>query len=339
MNIEIITTPNETLKETGFGGLDSCRSVLNSIQKMGHDSRLSSCRSLADLECVLKRKPDLVLLAVKYIPIEKGENIWLSEYFADRAIAYAGSSRDILQFDSDKILAKLHLQGKGISTAVFFTASVGEFQQDDDLPLKYPLFLKPSGAANGNGIDEESFVSSFEEFERKISSLQESYGQPTLAEEFLTGKEYTVAMITSKCGELLDSAVEVVPPKSNRDHRILSGNVKMQNTEVLKKITDKKIKREVRKMAFEVFIGLGIEGFARIDIKSNADGECFFMEVNLVPGMSFGSSYFPEACRIDRGLSYDQIVSHMVEYCLSKKLKTMQPNNLLPVHQENWMLT
>ena len=139
-------------------------------------------------------------------------------------------------------------------------------------------------------------------------------------------------MITSKCGELFDSAVEVVPPKSNRGHRILSGNVKAQNTEVLKKITDKKIKSGIRKIAFEVFISLGIEGFARIDIKTNADGKCFFMEANLVPGMSSGSSYFPEACRIDRGLSYDQTISHIVEYCLSKKLKTMQRNHPFLVH-------
>lgn len=339
MNIEIITTPNETLKETGFGGLNACQSVLSSIEKMGHNGRLISCESLTDLERVLKRKPDLVLLAVKYISTEKGDNIWLSEYFENHTVAYSGSSKGTLQFDSDKILAKLHLREKNISTAVFFTASVGQFQRDEDLPLSYPLFLKPTGAANGNGVDEESLVRSFAEFESKTLSLQESYGSPILAEEFLAGKEYTVAMITTQSGELLDAAIEIVPPKSKRDHRILSGNIKAENTEDLKKITDKKIRCEVRKMAFEVFVGLGIEGFARIDIKANADGKCFFMEVNLVPGMTAGSSYFPEACRIDRDLSYDQTVSHMVDYCLSKELRSMQHTHRFPVHQEDFLLS
>ena len=32
MNIEIITTPTETLHETGFGNYSSCQNVLNSIQ-------------------------------------------------------------------------------------------------------------------------------------------------------------------------------------------------------------------------------------------------------------------------------------------------------------------
>ncbi|WP_370978610.1 D-alanine--D-alanine ligase [Agaribacterium sp. ZY112] len=339
MNIEIITAPNETLKETGFGSLNTCQNVLSSIQKMGHNGRIVSCESLADLERVIKRKPDLVLLAVKYIPMEKGDNIWLSEYFENHAIAYSGSSKDILQFDSDKILAKLHLREKNISTAAFFTASVGQFQRDEALPLNYPLFLKPNGAANGNGIDEASFVQSFEEFESKTLSLQKSYGQPILAEELLTGKEYTVAMITTQSGELLDAAIEIVPPKSNRDLRILSGNIKTKNIEVLKIISDIKVRNKVRKIASEVFIGLGIEGFARIDIKSNADGRCFFMEVNLVPGMTAGSSYFPEACRMDRGLSYDQTVAHMVNYCLGKELKAMQRTHLFSYHQGDLALT
>lgn len=339
MNIEIITTPTNTLHETGFGSYSACQNVFNSIQKMGHNSRLASCESLADLERVLKRKPDLVLLAVKYIPMKNSDNIWLSEYFEKHDIAYSGSSKDTLQFDSDKILAKLHLREKNVSTADFFTASVGQFKRDEDLPLSYPLFLKPSGAANGNGIDEESLVRSFEEFESKTFSLQESYGPSILVEEFLTGKEYTVAMITTQSGELLDAAIEIVPPTSNRDHRILSGKIKTQNSETLKKITNIKISKEIRKMASEVFIGLGVEGFARIDIKSNADGKCFFMEINLVPGMTAGSSYFPEAFRIDRGLSYDQTVSHMINYCLSKELRAMQRTHRFPVHQGNLALS
>lgn len=330
MNIEIITTPNETLKETGFGGLNACRSVLSAIQKMGHDGRIASCESFADLERVVKRKPDLVLLAVKYIPMPGGDDIWLTEYFENHAIAYSGSSKNTLQFDSDKVLAKLHLREKNISTAAFFTPSAGQYQRDQDLPINFPLFLKPNGAANGNGIDEESLVRSFEEFESKTFSLQQSYGLPILAEELLTGREYTVAMMTTQSGELLDAAIEIVPPKSNRDIRILSGRIKTKNIETLEKITDIKLRNEVRKMAFEVFVGLGIEGFARIDIKSNADGKCFFMEVNLVPGMTDGSSYFPEACRMDRGMSYDQTVAHMVNYCLSKELKSTQRTLSLP---------
>jgi len=335
MNIEIITTPNSALNETGFGNFNSCQNVLSSIEKMNHNSRISSCKSLIDLEQVLERKPDLVVLAVKYILIENDKKIWLSEYFKGHNIPYTGSTKSTIMFDSDKVLAKQHLRKKGVSTASFFTAFEGEFKSDKDLELSYPLFLKPINAANSNGIDDNSYVSSFDEFEQKVSSVKKSFGQSTLAEEYLSGKEYTVAMLTTKGGDILMSAIEVVPPVSTQGRRILSTNIKTNDTEILKKITDKKINHDVRKLAFEVFVNIGVEGFARIDIKSNGSGKLFFMEVNLVPGMTLGSSYFPEAFRIDMGLAYDQTIAHIIDYCLFKELKVVQQYAQLVLIQQD----
>ena len=119
VNIEIITTPNEELKESGFGSLKSCNNVLQYIIKMGHNIKLNICTKINDLNAIVKRKPDLVILAVKYLSFEneKENNIWLSEYFDKYNINYTGSSMEVLKFDSDKVLAKLHLQNKGIKTA------------------------------------------------------------------------------------------------------------------------------------------------------------------------------------------------------------------------------
>ena len=83
MKIEIVTTPNTALKETGFGTLKACQSVFASVKKLGYDVRLSVCKSLEDLELVVSRKPDFVILAVKYIPVENGraEAFACAKYF------------------------------------------------------------------------------------------------------------------------------------------------------------------------------------------------------------------------------------------------------------------
>ncbi|MCW8888749.1 MAG: D-alanine--D-alanine ligase, partial [Gammaproteobacteria bacterium] len=96
MNIEIITTPNDQLKESGFGSLKACKSVLYSIQNMGHNVTLTVCETINDLEEVVKRAPDLAVLAVKYLSNENEDDIWLSEYFSQQGINYTGSSRDVL---------------------------------------------------------------------------------------------------------------------------------------------------------------------------------------------------------------------------------------------------
>ncbi len=36
MNIEIVTVDNSELKETGFGAIGACNSVLASVRKLGH---------------------------------------------------------------------------------------------------------------------------------------------------------------------------------------------------------------------------------------------------------------------------------------------------------------
>jgi D-alanine-D-alanine ligase len=313
MKIEIITTPNKELKETGFGTLDACNSVLYAVKKMGYTVKLTVCTSLKDLEDVVQRKPDLVILAVKYIVIENEKDIWLSEYFDKNNINFLGSSRETLKFDSDKVLAKSYLKERGINTANYFTAIPGEYKGDSDLPLQYPLFLKPLDAANGNGIDDLSLVNNFSEFESKVSFLYEMFELPVLVEEYLDGPEFTVAVIKTIAGDLLVSALEIVPPVSKNGLRILGEKAKKEDTEELKKTEDTFLMDRVKNLAINVFIDLGVRDFGRIDIKMNKHGHCFFMEANLVPGMTQGSSYFPKAFEIAHGLDYDQVIGLMVE--------------------------
>lgn len=318
MKIEIITTPNEELKETGFGTLKACQNVLDSINKLGHDVKLNVCRSLEDLALIVNRQPDLVILAVKYISINNGRDVWLSEYFAAHEINYSGSPREVLRFDSDKVLAKSHLIKKGLKTANYFTAIPGQYKCEADLPVAFPLFLKPLDAANGNGIDDLSLVTNFAEFETKMSSLYAAFNMPVLAEEYLDGQEFSVAIIKTEGSKLIVSAVEIVPPQSTKGLRILGEKVKKEDSEEIKQIDDQIMLNKVKKLAVDAYTRLGIWDFGQIDIKTNKRGHCYFMEANLVPGMTSGTSYFPRACEIENGLSYDEVIQLIVEKGISR---------------------
>ncbi len=326
MHIEIITTPNEALKESGFGSLKACNSVLDAVQRMGHSVRLNVCQTKNDLDEVVKRKPELVILAVKYIPVTYKDDIWLSEFFADHSINFTGSSREVLKFDSNKVLAKTHLANRGIRTANYFIAIPGQYKTESDLPVAFPLFLKPLDAANGNGIDDLSFVTNFTEYESKIASLYASFNQPVLAEEYLDDREFTVAVIKTPDEKLIVSAVEAIPPTSTNGLRILGAQAKKDDSEKLVKIKYDDIKSRVTTLAIDAFNALGVRDFGRIDIKTNKSGECFFMEANLVPGMTYGSSYFPEACDIANEFAYDKVVELLLAGGLARASSTIPPN-------------
>ena len=326
MNIEIITTPNKELKESGFGGLTACNSVLEAVIKMGHNVVLNICKTKDDLLNTVMRKPDLVILAVKYIALENEDDIYLSQYFDTYKINYTGSPKKVLKFDSNKVLAKTHLRNRGIKTPNHFTAIPGQYRSQDQLPIAFPLFLKPVDAANGNGIDDLSFVTTFEQFESKVLSLHDEFALPILVEEYLEGDEYTVSVIQINDGRLLMSHIEIIPPSSTNGLRILGHKAKTDNSEKIKKIRDNILKVKLTKMATDVFYGLGIRDYARIDIKTNQAGECYFMEVNLVPGMTEGSSYFPISCEIDHKLLYSDVITLMLSQGLSR-IPTLEPIN------------
>jgi len=328
MHIEIVTTPNEMLKESGFGTFKACDSISAALQKegRGHSVRVNTCSSKGDLDDIIKRNPELVILAVKYITIKHADDIWLSDYFSQYNINFSGSPRDVLEFDSNKILAKTHLSNKGIKTAKYFIAIPGQYKNESELPISFPLFLKPSDAANGNGIDDLSFVTNFADYESKVASLYELFHQPILIEEYLDGLEYTVAVIKTFDEKLIVSAVEVIPPTSINGLRILGSQAKKDDTEKLIKIKDSDIKRRVTTLAINAFNNLGVRDFGRIDIKANKSGECFFMEANLVPGMTFGSSYFPEACDIAHEFTYDKVIGLMLDGVLTRASLNLPPN-------------
>jgi len=293
---------------------------------MGCDVKLNICKTKEDLENIVKSNPNLVVLAVKYISPQNEDDIWLSEYFLHYGINFTGSLRNVLKFDSNKISAKLYLANKGIKTARYFTAIPEQYRCASELPIKFPLFLKPTDAANGNGIDDLSFVTKFSDFESKVLSLYSTFHLPVLVEEYLDGQEFTVAVINTSSNELIVSPIEIVPPKSKNELRILGHKVKKDDSEELKPIECDEMKNKVRKLAIESFLTLGVRDFGRIDIKANKTGDCFFMEANLVPGMTSGSSYFPKSCEIERGLTYDEVIQLILENGLGRVEPKVPPN-------------
>ncbi len=239
-----------------------------------------------------------------------------------------------MRYDSDKVCAKIRLASIGIKTAKYFTAIPDQFRSEIDLPFSFPLFLKPTDAANGNGVDDMSFVETFGEFEAKVRSLHETYGQPILVEEYLGGREFTVAITKSGIGEIAVSAIEIVPPESSRTLRILGATVKRLDTEVLQAIESHNI-RSVEELAIASFLGLGARGFGRIDVKMDNVGQCYFMEANLVPGMNQRTSYFPRAFGIANEIPYDDVIQLMLDECFSRCATKQKSNTTLKLNSAN----
>jgi D-alanine-D-alanine ligase len=318
--IDVVTTETAGMRESGFGSVDTCRSIADILGNEHAGVRFSVVTSKSDLQEIVDRRPDLVILCVKYIFDDFcGEVVWLSDFFDRNDVLHSGSDYKTLDFDSNKSIAKTFLRNKGVATAKFFLARPEQFSADEELPLEYPLFVKPLDAANGNGIDDDSIVRDFPSFEAKTRSVVHNFGRVALVERVLTGREFTVAILGEGSNRSpYAMPVEIIAQPNKHGDRILGAEAKKANREVLQAVHEE-LRSRVAEFALRAFDALGGRDFGRIDIKMDARGVPHFLEANLVPGMTRDSSYFPEACRIDAGLSYRDVVLKILDLTLQRR--------------------
>ena len=95
----------------------------------------------------------------------------------------------------------------------------------------------------------------------------------------------------------------------------------------LKKIEDHVMKKQLIKLAIDVFIDLDIRDFGRIDFITNKNEHCFFMDVDLLIDISKSAGSFTEAFEIEHNLSYESVIELIVEEGLSRVPKIAPLNN------------
>ena len=61
-SIEVIIIPNENLKNTAFGSGKTCEGIYHVIASRYSNTKMTVCKEENDLQAVVDRKPDLVVL-------------------------------------------------------------------------------------------------------------------------------------------------------------------------------------------------------------------------------------------------------------------------------------
>lgn len=93
----------------------------------------------------------------------------------------------------DKTMTKRIWRDKGLPTAAFqeFVTGFEPIQND----LAFPMFVKPACEGTGMGMDASSLVYDELSLRTRVKWVIENYRQPALVEEFLPGREFTVAVM------------------------------------------------------------------------------------------------------------------------------------------------
>jgi D-alanine-D-alanine ligase len=322
-------------------GLKSCNMIQEVLARHYENVGITYVNNEVDLALLIAKKPDLAFLGFKNLPEDGSTDIhpkmvWIPEVLTANGINYTGSTYSAMELDHNKDAAKEVIALDGLLTAPYFTAEVGEYLEDKDLPLSFPLFVKPPQEGGGTGIDEDSIVTDFSGFKRKVQSIRDVFDTPALVETYLAGREFSVALLETEDGQLLSMPIELTTKQDSRGNRILSRKVKSDDTEDVFPVPAGKLRDRLIALAEDSFRALGARDYGRVDIRMDDKNNMYFLEANLIPGVAKHdfTSYFTSACWINLKMSYESMLLSIVELGLSRNLDTIdfipEPSILTP---------
>lgn len=319
-HIEIVHTANAQINTMGY---KSCKLIQSALLKLYTSVEISQVNELFELEQIVSRRPDLVFLGLKRLPREGGfgdesmRSIWLSEYLDQHGIVYTGSSRGAIQLAINKYNAKSLISLAGLPTADYFKAAPGEYLTASQLPLQFPLFVKPISSGGSKGIDADSVVRNFEEFQYKIAAIFERFGTSSLVEQYLEGREFSIALLGGPDGgKLTAMPIEIIPEANVCGDKILGRDVKKADTELVLPVVNSKLRDQLCDLAKNIFETLGARDFGRVDVRMDAHNNPYFLEANLIPGLSGG--YFTRACKFNQNMDYEDMIIRISKLALTR---------------------
>lgn len=163
-----------------------------------------------------------------------------------------------------------------------------------EIPAVFPALAKPNLGDGSLGITQEAVVQSADELRTYLAQLRGTLpGRAVLLQEFLSGPEYTVALVGNvdqdfRVLPILEADYTELPPELPR---ILGYESKWDPTSPYwnqVKFREARIRPEVRGRlagySTRLFTRFGCRDYARFDYRTDAQGEIKLLEVNPNPG-------------------------------------------------------
>lgn len=232
-------------------------------------------------------------------------------------IPYTGSDALTLGICLDKARTKEILSYHKIPNAKFTVAEkLNSFSENG---FSYPLIVKPVNEGSSKGIFSSSFVNDSSELFSEIERVTTEYNQSALIEEFLPGREFTVAIIgNGRDATVLpiieikyeDFPKDVKPLYSYEAKWILDTKDNVFDVFECPAKIDEKLENKIKSTALNTYQILNCKDWSRIDIRLDRNGMPNIIEINPLPGIMPDpneNSSFPKAARA-AGMDYNQMI-------------------------------
>ncbi|MET1254041.1 D-alanine--D-alanine ligase [Aliikangiella maris] len=231
-----------------------------------------------------------------------GEDGVIQGYLKTLDIPFTGSNVSSSAITMNKLYTKQIWQQSNLPTAGYrvvkrnppFTEKEARMLFAKQGPV---LFVKPANEGSSVGM---SKVRTPEELVSAVS-LAHQYDDIALVENFISGKEYTVAILGNR-------ALPSICMQTPREFYDYIAKYESTTTQYFcPSGLSEEDELKIRHLALNAFDAVGCSGWGRVDfIREGDKGDFFLLEINTIPGMT-KSSLVPKAAQA-AGMNFQQLV-------------------------------
>ena len=231
-----------------------------------------------------------------------GEDGKVQAAFDLLGIRYTGTDYLSSAISMSKELAKKVLVPEGIPMPKGVTLHKGH--KIEYVP--FPCVVKPCCGGSSVGV---SIAHNEKEFEEALNEAF-SYEDTVLVEEFVDGREFSVAVLDGKALPV----IEIEPLEGFYDYKnkYKAGSTK----ETCPANIPEDIASQMQFWAEKCCQAAGVTTYARVDELLDKNNNIFCLEINTLPGMTDTSLIPQEAAVV--GISYDELTEKIIEISLAK---------------------
>lgn len=306
-------------------GIRAIRRIVNALRAGGHQAiAMESDKDLIDkleefMPRVLKGERPGMAFNLSYGIQGQARYTHVPGILEMVGIPYVGSGPLAHSLALDKVVAKMIFVQNGLPTPEFAVLQTAE----SPLPeLEYPLIVKPKNEAVSMGI---RIVNDDAELREASLAIFEQFQQPVLVERYIEGREINVGLLGNNPVEAFEPAELIFGEGGPNIYTIDDKKGKSGRTIEVRcpADIDPALAEHAREISRQAFLALGCFDCSRVDLRVDADGRLYILEVNSLPSMGEHGSYVAAAEAM--GLDFPALVNRLVEVASARYFGTPRP--------------
>jgi D-alanine-D-alanine ligase len=237
-------------------------------------------------------------------------------------IPYTGCNPRGLMLSRDKALSKTLLAYHRIPVPEFVVFRVGRAIQRPKR-LKFPAIVKSLTQESSIGISQASVVEDDDKLRERVHFIHRKVGTDAIVERYIEGRELYV-------GVLGNLKLQVFPVWELKFHKLpedrwhiatervkWSGSYQKKYDIASGPASDvaEDVRLNLQKLCKRVYRTLDLSGYARIDVRLDADGRMYVLEANPNPQLAYGEDFAESAEHA--GVSYEALLHRIITTGLS----------------------